>query len=64
MSVHQLAQPKKDDDDWGDPADMVDFKEQEDGTTVVVKQKKLQLGEEVKNEEGGRMYKVVSVASF
>lgn len=43
---------------------MVDFKEQEDGTTVVVKQKKLQLGEEVKNEEGGRMYKVVSVASF
>lgn len=64
MSVHQLAQPKKDDDGWEDPADMVDFKEQEDGTTVVVKQKKLQLGEEVKNEEGGRMYKVVSVASF
>lgn len=64
LSIHQIAQPKKDDDDWEDPADMVDFKEQEDGTTVVVKQKKLQLGEEVKNEEGGRMYKVVSVASF
>ncbi|OWZ73671.1 hypothetical protein AYX14_00816 [Cryptococcus neoformans] len=60
LSVHQLAQPKKDDDDWEDPADMVDFKEQEDGTTVVVKQKKLQLGEEVKNEEGGRMYKVIT----
>lgn len=43
---------------------MVDFKEREDGTTVVVKHKKLQLGEEVKNEEGGRMYKVVSVASL
>ncbi|KAE8543376.1 hypothetical protein D1P53_000082 [Cryptococcus gattii VGV] len=60
LAIHQLARPKKDDDDWEDPADMVDFKEREDGTTVVVKQKKLQLGEEVKNEEGGRMYKVIT----
>lgn len=64
MAIHQLARPKKDDDDWEDPADMVGFKEREDGTTVVVKHKKLQLGEEVKNEKGGRMYKVVSVASL
>lgn len=64
MAIHQLARPKKDADDWEDPADMVGFKEREDGTTVVVKQKKLQLGEEVKNEKGGRMYKVVSVASL
>ncbi|KGB76109.2 hypothetical protein CNBG_1947 [Cryptococcus deuterogattii R265] len=60
LAIHQVARPKKDDDDWEDPADMVDFKEREDGTTVVVKQKKLQLGEEVKNEEGGRMYKVIT----
>jgi hypothetical protein len=38
---------------------LIDFVEQEDGTRVEVKQKKVELGEEVKNEEGGRIYRVV-----
>jgi hypothetical protein len=49
-----------DDDDGGASAeDLIDFVEQEDGTRVEVKQKKVELGEEVKNEEGGRIYRVV-----
>jgi hypothetical protein len=51
-----------DDDDEDDQvgSDLIDFVEQEDGTRVEVKQKKVQLGAEVKREEGGRMYRVVS----
>jgi 5'-nucleotidase len=54
-----------DDDDDEDDAqgasadDLIDFVEQEDGTRVEVKQKKIQIGDEVKREEGGRMYRVV-----
>ncbi|ODN74799.1 hypothetical protein L202_07114 [Cryptococcus amylolentus CBS 6039] len=61
ISIHKLVQPiRETDDDWEDPEDMVDFREQEDGTRVVVKNRRLKLGEEVKNEEGGRMYKVIT----
>ncbi|WVQ75350.1 hypothetical protein IAR50_004969 [Cryptococcus sp. DSM 104548] len=64
ISIHQLVQPTRTtEDDWEDPEDMVDFREQEDGTRVIVKNRKLKLGEEVKNvksEEGGRMYKVIT----
>jgi hypothetical protein len=51
-----------DDDDEDDQvgSDLIDFVEQEDGTRVEVKQKKVQLGAEVKREEGGRLYRVVS----
>jgi hypothetical protein len=51
----------EDDDDQGASADdLIDFVEQEDGTRVEVKQKKIQIGDEVKREEGGRVYRVVS----
>jgi hypothetical protein len=38
---------------------MVNFVEQEDGTTVEVNQRKVELGEEVKRD-GSRVYRVVS----
>ncbi|WVN91141.1 uncharacterized protein L203_106393 [Cryptococcus depauperatus CBS 7841] len=60
LSIHRLVQPKKDSDEREDPSDMVDFKDQEDGTRVIVKQRKLQLGEEIKNVEGGKLYKVIT----
>ncbi|WWC73295.1 uncharacterized protein I206_107262 [Kwoniella pini CBS 10737] len=68
ISIHQLKRPihgKNDDDndeeedEIEDPRDFVDFKEQEDGTRVVVKQKKLELGDEVKNDES-RIYRVIT----
>jgi hypothetical protein len=49
-----------DDEDDQVGSDLIDFVEQEDGTRVEVKQKKVQLGAEVKREEGGRLYRVVS----
>jgi len=50
----------EDDEDQGASADdLIDFVEQEDGTRVEVKQKKIQIGDEVKREEGGRVYRVV-----
>jgi hypothetical protein len=56
-----LTSPEDDDDsDDGETAEeMIDFVEQEDGTRVEVKQKKIELGEEVKNEADGRIYRVV-----
>jgi len=42
------------------PEDMVDFVEQDDGTRVEIKQRKVELGEEVKNESGGRIYRVIT----
>jgi len=51
---------EEDDDEQGASADdLIDFVEQEDGTRVEVKQKKIQIGDEVKREEGGRIYRVV-----
>ncbi len=41
----------------------MDFVEREDGTRVEVKQRKVEMGEEVKNDSGGRKYRVVSHAS-
>jgi hypothetical protein len=41
------------------PEDMVDFVEQSDGTRVEVKQRKIDVGDEVKNESGGRTYRIV-----
>ena len=61
-SIH-LTNPEDDDDDSDDgetAEDMIDFVEQEDGTRVEVKQKRIELGDEVKNEAGGRIYRVVS----
>ena len=65
-SIH-LVDPGNDDDDDDDEdeddqsaaGDLIDFVEQENGTRVEVKQKKIQLGDEVKREEGGRVYRVV-----
>lgn len=64
-SIHLVDPGNDDDDDEEDddqgasPDDVIDFVEQEDGTRVEVKQKKIQLGDPVKREEGGRMYRVV-----
>jgi len=43
---------------------MVDFVDQGDGTRVEVKQRKVDLGDEVKNETEGRVYRVVSAAKM
>lgn len=52
-----------DDSDNDDPKEMVNFVEQEDGTRVEVKQREIELGDEVKNESGGKTYRVVSESS-
>jgi 5'-nucleotidase len=63
----RLVNPPSNDDDDDDvdddylDEDMVDFVEQEDGTRIEVKQRKTEVGEEVKNEEGGRIYRIVSL---
>lgn len=60
-SIH-LTSPEDDDDDSDDgetAEDMIDFVEQEDGTRVEVKQKKIELGDAVENVAGGRIYRVV-----
>ena len=63
-SIHLVDPGNEDDDDddedeGGLADDLIDFVEQEDGTRVEVKQKKVQVGAEVKREEGGRVYRVV-----
>ena len=57
-SIHLIVPVQKEDVD--DPEDLIDFVEQEDGTRVEVKQRPPQRGEEIKNECGGRIYRVVS----
>ena len=42
------------------PEDMVDFVEQEDGTRVEVKQRKVDVGAEVKRDSS-RLYRIVSL---
>jgi 2',3'-cyclic-nucleotide 2'-phosphodiesterase (5'-nucleotidase family) len=59
ISIH-LAVPNKAHDAVENPEHLVDFVENEDGTRIEVKQRGLTLGAEVKNEKGGRMYRVVS----
>jgi 5'-nucleotidase len=59
-SIHLAIRPKREDADSEDPADLVRFAEQEDGTVVEIKQRKVELGEEVRNVAGGRVYRVVS----
>ncbi|WWC91447.1 uncharacterized protein L201_006393 [Kwoniella dendrophila CBS 6074] len=65
ISIHKLKRPKKDEDDdenedeIENPQDFIDFKEQEDGTRVVVKQKKLDLGEEVKRDSS-KIYRIIT----
>lgn len=61
-SIRLVVPPRKEDDDRESPEDMVSFVEQEDGTRVEVKQRKMEFGDEVKNESGGRAYRVVRVA--
>lgn len=63
-SINLINPPNEDDDEIQNPEDMVDFVEQEDGTRVEVKQKKLKLGDEVKNVEGGRIYRIVGLVSW
>ncbi|WVQ81605.1 hypothetical protein IAT38_003729 [Cryptococcus sp. DSM 104549] len=61
LSIHHLVPHKKPTEEEGDDVDdMVDFREQEDGTRVIVKQRRMELGDEVKNEEGGRVYRVIT----
>ena len=59
-SIRVVVPRVHDDSDDDDPKDMVNFVEQEDGTRVEVKQREIELGEEIKNESGGKIYRVVS----
>lgn len=43
-----------------DMEDPVEFVDTADGTRLEVRRARLRLGEEVKNEKGGRVYRVVS----
>lgn len=52
------------DDPDDDPADRVHFVEQEDGTRVEVRQRPKDILEEIKNVEGGRVYRCVSMAEL
>ena len=56
----RLTVPPEAKDEMDDPEDLVDFVEQEDGTVVEVKQRKVVVGDEVKNEAGGRFYRVIT----
>lgn len=44
-----------------DMEDPVEFVDTADGTRLEVRRARLRLGDEVKNEKGGRVYRVVSV---
>ncbi|WWC97747.1 hypothetical protein V866_004633 [Kwoniella sp. B9012] len=63
ISIHKTKRPKREEDDGDDEIensqDFVDFKEQDDGTRVVVKQKKLELGEEIKRDNS-KVYRVIT----
>ncbi len=48
------------DEEYENPEDLVNFFDHEDGTTVEVKQRKARLGEEVKKEKGGKVYRVIT----
>lgn len=61
-SIRLINPPAEEDDEIESPEDMVDFVDQDDGTRIEVKQRKVELGEEVKNESGGRTYRVVRIA--
>lgn len=58
-SIRQVIHPSEDDDEVDNPEDMVDFVEQNDGTRVEVKQRKVDVGDEIENEKGGKIYRVV-----
>lgn len=47
-------------DEDADDASKVTFVDQPDGTRIEVKEARVQLGEEVKNVEGGRVYSVIT----
>lgn len=64
QSIHLIKIPDEDDDAEGDDDDgkveeIVDFVDQEDGTRIEVRRKGFEKGEEVKNEAGGRIYRIV-----
>ena len=59
-SIHLVNPKLEENDEIDSQEDMVDFVEQENGTRVEVNAPKIGLGEEVKNERGGRVYRVVS----
>lgn len=59
-SIHLVRPPTKSEEDEDEDGDVVDFVEQEDGTRIEVQKRKSILGDEVKREEGGRMYRVIT----
>lgn len=65
-SIHLIQVPDEGSEDDEDEVefdkveDIVDFVEQEDGTRIEVRRKGFERGEEVKNETGGRIYRIVS----
>lgn len=59
-SIRLVNHPSEEDDEVDNPEDMVDFVEQEDGTRVEVKQRKVDFGAEVKRDSS-RLYRIVSL---
>ncbi|KAK4685256.1 hypothetical protein P7C73_g4898, partial [Tremellales sp. Uapishka_1] len=60
LSIKLVKHPKVDDDEVDVADDRVNFVDRDDGTRVEVKQRKILHGEEVKNESGGRIYRVIT----
>jgi len=58
-SIRLVNHPSEEDDEVDNPEDMVDFVEQDDGTRVEVKQRKVDVGDEVKRDSS-RLYRIVS----
>lgn len=59
IKVPEEGSQEDDEVEFDKVEDIVDFVEQEDGTRVEVRRKGFEEGEEVKNEEGGRTYRIV-----
>ncbi|KAJ9115326.1 hypothetical protein QFC24_007035 [Naganishia onofrii] len=64
ISVHLVKSPAPNGDDpedeYENPEDLVKFFEQEDGTRVEVRQRVAVLGEEIKRDDTGRIYRVIT----
>jgi 5'-nucleotidase len=64
ISIHlsESTLPRDDDgdDEIDNPEEYVNFMETDDGTRIEVKQRRPVTGEEIKKEEGGRIYRIIT----
>ncbi|WVR09253.1 hypothetical protein IAU60_006318 [Kwoniella sp. DSM 27419] len=59
LSIHELQPDERDDDEVEHPQDFIDFREHEDGTQVVVRQRKLAMGDPVQRDSS-KTYRVIT----